>query len=88
MNIKKLALKYEHAKSHLNRHSSLQITDNSEIIADGCRKIVSCDESAVIIDQSRCRITVTGNDLKLRNWGSDGVAITGEINSIEFTKLL
>ena len=82
--IKKLAQKYERAKSQLNRHSSLQITDNREIIADGCLKIVNCDDNVVVIDQVSNRVTITGEELKLRNWGSDGVTIHGRINSIEW----
>jgi hypothetical protein len=83
---KGLALKYEKAKARLSRHShsSLQITDNREIIADGCRKIVSCDDNVVVLDQLHNRVTITGNGLKLRNWGADGVMISGEIQAIEF----
>ena len=84
--IKQLAQKYENAKGKLDRysHSSLQITDNCEIIADGCRKIVSCDENVVVLDQIRNRVTITGSGLKLRNWGTDGVTVAGVIQSVEF----
>jgi hypothetical protein len=88
MSIKKLAQKYENAKSRINRHSSLQITDNREIIADGCTKIVGCDENVVVIDQSRSRVTITGAGLKLCNWGTDGVTITGSVKSVEFEESL
>ena len=86
MNIKQLALKYEEAKKRLDKYSSssLQITDNREIIADGCKKIVNCNESLVVIEQRHNRITVTGDGLKLRNWGSNGVIVTGVIASVEF----
>jgi hypothetical protein len=83
-NIKELANKYERAKSRLNRHSSLQITDDREIIADGCLKIVSCSDNVVIIQQVRNRITITGDGMKLRNWGTDGVTVSGKIQSVEF----
>jgi hypothetical protein len=85
--IKDLSQKYEKAKGRISRQlgSSLRITDNREIIADGCRRIISCDECVVIIDQARNRVTITGGGLKLRNWGSDGVTISGIINSVEFT---
>ena len=84
--IKQLAQKYETAKSRLDRYSrsSLQITDNCEIIADGCRKIVSCDENVVVIDQIRNRVTITGSGLKLRNWGTDGVVISGVVRGVEY----
>jgi hypothetical protein len=87
--IKQLAMKYEKAKLSINRHagSSLQITDNREIIADGCHKIVSCDDNVVVIDQYKLRVTITGSGLKLRNWGVDGVIITGEVQSVEFDEV-
>ena len=85
-NIKQLAQKYDDAKSRFNQRfgSSLQIIDNREIVADGCRKIVSCDENVVIIDQVHNRVTITGGMLRLRNWGTDGVTVSGEIQSVEF----
>ncbi|MCL2037143.1 MAG: YabP/YqfC family sporulation protein [Oscillospiraceae bacterium] len=84
MNIKQLAQKYEKAKHGLMKHSSLQITDNREVIADGCRKIISCDDNIVIIDGAQARVTITGDSLKLRNWGTDGVTISGKVKSVEF----
>jgi hypothetical protein len=84
MNIKELAHKYENMKNRMQKHSTLQITDNCEIIADGCRKIVSCDENIVIIDLALNRATITGESLKLRNWGTDGVTISGAVKSVEF----
>ena len=87
MNIKNLALKYEKARNRLDSRSSLQITENREIIADGCRKIVNCDESVVIFDSEKNRVTITGENLKLRNWGRDGVTISGVITTVEFDLL-
>ncbi|MCL2633344.1 MAG: YabP/YqfC family sporulation protein [Oscillospiraceae bacterium] len=81
--IKDLAFKYERVKSRLRRHSSLQITDNREVIIDGCVKVVNCDESVIIIDTVSTRLTIGGAGLKLRNWGSDGVIVSGIIKSIE-----
>ncbi|MCL1904440.1 MAG: hypothetical protein FWF94_08495 [Oscillospiraceae bacterium] len=87
MNIKDLAKRYEKVKNHIDRHSSLQITDNREIIADGCRRIVSCNEVLVVFEQPQIRVTVMGRELKLRNWGKDGVTVSGIINSLELNEL-
>ena len=84
-NIKKLALKYERVKSRVSRRSTMQITDNREIVVDGCKKIVGCDENIVVIDLTCNRVTIMGDSLRLRNWGSDGVVITGTVQSIEFS---
>jgi hypothetical protein len=91
MNIKELAQKYEHAKGRLERHSrsSLQITHTArecEVIADGCRRIVSCDSNLVVFEQMHKRVTVAGAALKLRNWGSDGVTVSGAVQSVEFSE--
>jgi hypothetical protein len=91
MNIKELAQKYERAKRRVNRHtrSSLQITQTSditEIIADGCSRIVHCDGNIVTFEQLYNRVTISGSRLKLRNWGTDGVTVTGIVQSIEFSE--
>jgi hypothetical protein len=86
MSIKKLSQDYEAAKNRFRQHSSLQVTDNREIIADGCRKIVSCDDNVVILEQPRNRVTITGSGLKLRNWGGDGVTVSGVVQAIEFSE--
>ncbi|MCL1867219.1 MAG: YabP/YqfC family sporulation protein [Oscillospiraceae bacterium] len=87
-NVKQLALAYERVRSGINRHSSLQITDDSEIIADGCRKIVNCDENVAVIEQVRNRVIITGESLRLSNWGEDGVKILGKIKSISYEGLV
>jgi hypothetical protein len=81
--VRKLAQDYEKIKSNFNKHSSLQITDNCEIVAEGCRRVVTSDENIVVLEQARNRVTVTGAGLKLRNWGGDGVVISGVIRSVE-----
>ena len=86
MNIKDLAYKYESVKQRLDRHSSLRITDGREVIADGCRRVVSCDENAVIFMQTSHRVVVMGVGLRLRNWGVDGVVVSGEITSVELER--
>jgi hypothetical protein len=92
MNIRDLALKFEGAKSRFNRHtrSSLQITqtrDLCEVIADGCTRIVSCDGVMIVFDQIHKRVVVTGVNLKLRNWGTDGVVVSGRVQGIELSEV-
>jgi len=82
--IKEIANKLEQVKSKVRRHSALQITDNREIIADGCLKIVACDESIIEVILINNRLIINGTGLKMRNWGTDGVTISGVIRGIEF----
>jgi len=84
MNIKNLAEGFEKLKNRVKRYSSMQITDNREIIADGCLKIINCDESAVTLQLLKNTLFVTGSNLKMKSWGESGIIIRGEIASIEF----
>jgi len=84
MSIKDLAERFEKLKNRARRYSSLQVTDNREIIADGCLKIINCDENMITLSLIKNTLTVTGQNLKMKSWGGDGVIIRGEVNSIEF----
>jgi hypothetical protein len=91
MNVKKLAQKYEQAKCRLNPNAALQITHCGtnpkmcEVIADGCRKVLTCDDVMVVFENvAGRRVSVTGTALRLRNWGADGVVISGDVLSVEF----
>jgi len=84
MNVKELAERFERIKNRARRYSSLQITGNTEIIADGCLKIVSCDENAAMLVLLKNTLTVTGKNLKMKSYGQDGVMINGEIITLEF----
>jgi hypothetical protein len=90
MNIKDLATRFEGAKNRIIKHSTLQISHNAdlcEIVADGCRRVVSCDSNIVIFEQPFNRTTITGHELKLRNWGVDGVVVSGRVMSVEFAEV-
>jgi len=84
MNIKSLAEGFEKLKNRAKRYSSLQITDNREIIADGCLRIINCDESAVTLRLLKNTLFVTGRNLKMKSWGDSGIIIRGEIAALEF----
>jgi len=84
MSIKDLAEKFERLKNRARRYSSLQITDNCEIVAEGCLKIINCDENVVTLTLLRNTLTVAGKGLKMKSWGGDGVIIRGEVVSLEF----
>ena len=84
ISVKELALGYERQKERLMKHSALQITGNRELIADGCRKIINCDENIIVIALSDYRLTITGSGLKLRNWGTDGVTVAGKMQTVEW----
>ncbi|MCL1832685.1 MAG: YabP/YqfC family sporulation protein [Oscillospiraceae bacterium] len=87
LTIKELAMGYEKQKNRLSQQSSLQITQTAtecEVVADGCRRVVSCDGNIVVFEQVYNRVTITGDKLKLRNWGTNGVTVSGTVQGIEF----
>ena len=85
MNINELALRYEKFKRTRRKHSEIQITDDCEILINGCEKVVSYDENYIKIELSGCVVSVFGNRLSMNNFARDGVKITGMLSSVEFS---
>lgn len=85
MNINKLATRYEEFKRKRRKHSDIQITDDSEMMINGCEKVISYDENYIKIELSGCVVSVFGNNLSMNNFSRDGVKITGTLSSVEFS---
>lgn len=88
MNINKLAGKYENLKKSIQRHSNLLICDNREITVENCREITSYDENSIELKLAKNIVKVVGLDMKMRNFTSEGVIITGKIQSITFEDII
>ncbi|MCL2755020.1 MAG: hypothetical protein FWD35_04815 [Oscillospiraceae bacterium] len=90
MRAKDLAQKYEELKNKTSRVSSLQITHKEElceVIAEGCRRVHSCDSVMVVFENAAGRrVAITGSGLQLRNWGTDGVVVSGSVQAVEFAQ--
>lgn len=86
MNINDLALKFEDFKRTRNKHSDIQLTDNTELILDGCRRVVRYDENDICLELPTVGVEVVGMKLKLHNFSLGGIIIEGEIHSISFIK--
>lgn len=84
MNINDLAIKYENFKKSRQKHSDIQVTDNSEIVLDGCRKVVEYNENHIKLELPSMGISIVGMQLKMRNFSIGGVIIKGQIHSITF----
>ena len=84
MNINDLAIKYEDFKKSRQRHSDIQITDNKEIVLDGCRRVVEYNENHIKLELSSIGVSIVGMQLKMRNFSIGGVVIKGRIHSITF----
>lgn len=84
MNWNELANRYENWKTKRKKHSTLQMTDNTELIIECCKGIVSYDDTIIRIRLASHILTIIGDNLLMRNFSSDGVMISGRIKSMEF----
>lgn len=84
MNINDLAIKYDDFKKSLIKHSEIQITDNSGIVIDGCRRVVEYNENLIRLELAVVFVSVVGMDLKMNNFSIGGLVINGKIHSISF----
>lgn len=84
MNINDLAIKYEDFKKSRQKHSDIQVTDNREIVLDGCRRVVEYNENHIKLELPSIGISIVGMQLKMQNFSIGGVIIKGQIHSITF----
>ena len=84
MNINDLAIKYEDFKKSRQKHSDMQITDNKEVILDGCRRVVEYNENHIKLELPSMGVSIVGMQLKMRNFSIGGVIIKGQIHSLTF----
>lgn len=84
MNISDIAVKYEEFKKSRQKYSDIQITDNSEIVLDGCRRVIEYNENNIVLELPTICISVVGMELSMRNFSVGGVVITGKLHSVTF----
>ena len=84
MNINDLAIKFEDFKKTRNRHSDIQITDNTEMILDGCRRVIRYDENEICLELPSLGVEIVGMKLKIHNFSVGWVIIEGDIHSVTF----
>lgn len=84
MNIYGLSEKFEKLKRSSVRHSLIQISDSGTMTVEECRKVIRFDENVIELKLAKGNVTITGLDLKMRNFSDRGVIITGALHSIGF----
>lgn len=84
MNISEMAVRYENFKKTRQKHSDIQISDNNEIVLDGCRRVIEYDENLIKLELSAVGISIIGMNLTMKNFSIGGVIIRGDIHSITF----
>jgi sporulation protein YqfC len=53
---------------------------------ENCKKILEYNDIYLKIMTSNLIVEIWGKDLKINNYGTDGIVVSGRIDSIEFTK--
>ncbi len=84
MNINDLAVKYEDFKKSLNKHSDIQITDNNNMVLDGCRRVIEYNENCIKLELATVGVSVVGMELNMHNFSIGGLVIEGQIHSVTF----
>ncbi|MBR5090501.1 MAG: YabP/YqfC family sporulation protein [Ruminiclostridium sp.] len=84
MNVYDLSDKYEKLRQNAVRHSLIQIHDNGKLTVEDCIGVVCFDENTVRLRLARGIVTITGLNLKMRNYSDRGIVITGSLHSIGF----
>ena len=84
MDINKIAQKFDDFKSSVYKHSYLQMTDNSEIVIDRCNGVLTYDENIIILKLINNKLNIVGANMKMQNFSTEGVIISGKIHSLEF----
>ena len=84
MNIYDLSEKFERLKRSAVRHSLIQIDDSRRMTVEECRGVLRFDENTVMLMLAKGTVTITGLDLKMKNFSEHGVIITGSLHSIGF----
>lgn len=84
MNIYDISAKFEKLKRSAVRHSLIQINDSGSMIVEECKEVIRFDENTIELMLAKGKVTITGLDMKMRNYSERGVIITGSLHSIGF----
>lgn len=74
------------ARSITMTNTNIQITDNSSVEIDNCRKIIEYNDIYVKIRASTVTIEVWGRNLSINDFNRPGIEINGVITNIELSK--
>ncbi|MBO6301710.1 MAG: YabP/YqfC family sporulation protein [Ruminiclostridium sp.] len=84
MNIYDVSEMFEKIRKKRVRHSLIQIYDNTMLSVEECKEVLLFDENTIKLILAKSVITITGLDLKMKNFSDRGVVITGALHSIGF----
>lgn len=71
-------------KKRLYLNTYMNLTDNTHLEIDNCKRIIELNDVYVRLKTSTVTLQVWGEDLKISDYNTAGVVIDGKISSIEF----
>ena len=74
--------KYIKRKLYLNTYMNL--TDNTHLEIENCRKILEYNDIYVKIRTSTLIVSIWGQNLQISDYNTDGIIVDGNFSSIEF----
>lgn len=73
-------------KDFININSQIQITGNSRVLVDGCKKILEYNDIFVKVQTAELTVQIWGSELSVNDFGSDVIYVHGNIQSVELEK--
>lgn len=70
-------------KKKLYLNTNINITDNTRVEIENCRRIIEYNDICVMLSTSTVTVKIWGSDLKISDYNMDGVIIDGKISSLE-----
>ncbi|MDR0822148.1 MAG: hypothetical protein LBN40_06805 [Oscillospiraceae bacterium] len=80
----KFANKLDNMKRALEKHSYVQLKDDTELTAEPTEALITCSSGEVRIALRQNILVVTGTRLTVRGFGDSGLNVTGKISGIRF----
>lgn len=74
--------KYVKKKLYLNTYMNL--TDNTHLEIENCRKILEYNDIYVKIRTSTLIVSIWGQNIRISDYNTDGIVVDGIFSSIEF----
>ncbi|MGN0586548.1 MAG: YabP/YqfC family sporulation protein [Oscillospiraceae bacterium] len=71
-------------KKKLYLNTNINITDNTRVEIENCRRIIEYNDIYVMLSTSTVTVKIWGSNLKISDYNMDGVIIDGKISSLEF----
>lgn len=74
----------KYAKKWLYLNTYMNLTDNTHLELENCKKILEYNDIFVKIKTATLIVSVWGENIKLSDYNTDGIIIDGKFTTIEF----